>query len=108
MKEISKLVQSFDDRIVLSADKLYENFGKENGKEILSDCFSNIEWEQFEDNLTVTRPDPLIAYIMSCHGNQNRFIVDKYHDFYSFVKKKTDKGLIVTKDAGTFVITNTI
>ena len=33
MKEISELVTKFDDRIVLSADSLYEKFGKENGKE---------------------------------------------------------------------------
>ncbi len=103
MKEIRKLVQSFDDRIALSLDNLYEKFGKENGKEILSKYFSDIEWKQFEDNLTVTRPEPLIAYIMSCHGNQNRFIVDKYHDFYSFVKKKSDKGFYITKDAGIFI-----
>lgn len=32
MKEVSELVQSFDDRIVLSAEKLYERFGRENGR----------------------------------------------------------------------------
>ncbi len=103
MKEISELVQSFDDRIVLSADKLYEKFGKENGKEILSCFFSDISWKQFEDSLCVTSPEPLIAYIMSCHGNQNRFIVDKYHEFYSFVQKCVDTGFFITKDAGTFI-----
>ena len=30
MKEVSQLVQEFDEKIVLSADKLYEKFGKEN------------------------------------------------------------------------------
>ncbi len=104
MKEIRELVQSYDDRIALSVDNLYEKFGKENGKEILSEYFSDIEWKQFEDNLTATRPEPLIAYIMSCHGNQNRFIVDKYHEFYNFVKKKTDSGFFITKDAGTFIV----
>ncbi len=106
MKEIRELVQSFDDRIALSVDNLYEKFGKENGREILSKYFSRIEWEQFEDNLTVTKPEPLIAYIMSCHGNQNRFIVDKYHEFYSFVKKRTDKGFVVNKDAGVLLAYN--
>ena len=36
MQEVSQLVQDFDSRIVLSADKLYERFGRENGRQILS------------------------------------------------------------------------
>lgn len=103
MQEISGLVQEFDDRIALSAEKLYARFGKENGGEMLSRCFADVRWEQYEDSLCVTKPEPLVAYIMSCHGNQNRFIVDKYHAFYTFVKRKTDKGFGVTKDAGVFV-----
>ena len=31
MREVSELVQKFDDRIVLAAKNLYERFGKENG-----------------------------------------------------------------------------
>ena len=31
MQEVSRLVQDFDERIVLSADRLYERFGRENG-----------------------------------------------------------------------------
>ncbi len=103
MMEISRLVQAFDDRIALSADKLYERFGKDNGRGLLASYFSVVDWDQFQDSLCVTRPEPLIAYIMSCHGNQNRFIVDRYHDFYAFVKKKTDKGFVITKDAGAFI-----
>ncbi len=32
MQEVSQLVQDFDERIVLSADRLYERFGRENGQ----------------------------------------------------------------------------
>lgn len=103
MQEVSRLVQEFDDRIVLSADVLFDKFGKENGAELLSGFFTDVRWAQFEDSLTVTKPEPLIAYILSCHGNQNRYIVDKYHDFYNFVKKKTDAGFRITKDAGAFI-----
>ena len=38
MKEINDLVQQFDDRIELSAERLYEQFGKENGEAILGIC----------------------------------------------------------------------
>ena len=105
MQEVSKLVREFDDRIILSADVLYDKFGKDNGGAQLSQYFSEVSWQQFEDSLTVTKPEPLIAYILSCHGNQNRYIVDKYHDFYNFVKKKTDRGFAITKDAGAFIAT---
>lgn len=103
MKEISALVKEFDDRIVLAAEDLYEKFGKENGAEKLEKCFDGVCWQQYEDGLYVTKAEPLIAYILSCHGNQNRYIVDKYHEFYDHVKRKTDRGLHITKDAGAFV-----
>lgn len=104
MKEISELVQEFDDRIVLSADRLYERFGKENGEELLQQEFDQIQWIPYEDHLNVTDADALIAYVLSCHGNQNRYIVDRYREFRAFVKKKTEKGFYITKDAGIFVV----
>ena len=104
MREISELVQEFDDRIVLSADRLYERFGKENGAELLQQEFKDVTWISYEDHLNVTDADALIAYVLSCHGNQNRYIVDRYRDFRAFVKKKTENGFYITKDAGVFVV----
>lgn len=106
MKEISQLVTDFDDRIVLSADKLYERFGKNNGKGLLQPYFSSVEWREYEDFLMVTEPEPLVSYVLSCHGNQNQFIIDHFKEFRSFVKKKTDKGFYITKDSGVFFIKN--
>lgn len=103
MKEISLLVQSFDNRIALSSDILYERFGSENGSELLRTYFSSIEWITYDDYLYVTEPEPLISYILSCHGNQNQYILDRYKEFLSFVKKKTDRGFHITKDAGIFL-----
>ena len=103
MKEISELVQEFDDRIVLSADRLYEVFGKENGAGLLKQYFMDIQWCQYEDALDVTSPESLIAYILSCHGNQNRYIVDRYKEFRTYVRKKTENGFHITKDAGIFI-----
>lgn len=104
MKEISQLVSDFDDRIVLSAQKLYDRFGKENGESILSKYFSSIQWLAYDDHLNVTEPEPLISYVLSCHGNQNQYITDRFKDFRNFVKKKTDKGFYITKDAGLFQV----
>ena len=103
MAEISQLVQSFDERIVLSADKLYERFGKENGEDILKPYFSEIIWKQYEDFLEIPEPEPLISYVLSCHGNQGQYILERYKEFRNYVKKKTIGGFHVSKDAGVFI-----
>ena len=92
-----------DDRIELSAGHLYERFGKENGKQILGKYFKNVKWNQYEDELFVPTAEPVVEYVLSCHGNQNRYIVDRYKEFVSYVKQKTDNGLYITKDAGIFI-----
>lgn len=102
MKEISELVQGFHEEIVLSSNHLYDRFGKENGENILKKYFSSVEWREYEDSLCVTEAEPLIAYVLSCHGNQNQYIVDEYGDFKSYVRKKTQRGFSITKEAGIF------
>lgn len=104
MREINELVSGFDSRIALSANKLYERFGKENGGEILGETFSDVTWETYEDALLVTDPEPLISYVLSCHGNQNQFILDRYNDFRNYVKKNmSEDGFHISKEAGVFL-----
>ena len=103
MKEISDLVQKFDNRIVLSAEKLYEQFGLENGEEILKPYFSQIECKRYIDAIELDRPEPLIEYILSCHGNQNQMLLDHYNEFRGFVEKNMTDGFHITKDAGLFI-----
>lgn len=103
MKEISKLVTEFDERITLSADKLYERFGLENGHTLLNPHFNEVEMVLYDDGLIVTDAEPLISYILSCHGNQNHYILDRYKEFRSYVEKKTLHGFSITKEAGTFI-----
>ncbi|MCD8155763.1 MAG: MerR family transcriptional regulator [Clostridiales bacterium] len=103
MKEISALVQEFDDRIVLAGEQLYEKFGRENGGEILSPFFSAVRWHAYEDSLLVRDADPLVSYVLSCHGNQNQYLLDRYREFRAFAARKTAGGFRVTKDAGIFL-----
>nr|WP_296050548.1 methyltransferase domain-containing protein [uncultured Blautia sp.] len=103
MQEVSQLVEDFDDRIVLSADKLYERFGRENGRKILEPFFPDAKWLSYEDFLLVQDAEPLISYVLSCHGNQNQYILDHYKEFRAFTTKKTAKGFRITKDAGVFL-----
>lgn len=103
MKEISELVEEFDDRIVLAAEHLYDVFGKENGLELLKPYFYGAVWREYEDRLVVTSAQPLVDYVISCHGNQNQYIVDRYKEFYQFVERKVRKGFCITKEAGVFI-----
>lgn len=103
MREVGQLVKEFDDRIVLSAEKLYDRFGKENGKQILQSYFEKVEWLDYQDALYVTEAEPLISYVLSCHGNQSQYIVERYKEFQIFVKKKIENGLYISKDAGIFI-----
>lgn len=102
MKEISELVTRFDRHIVLSAEKLYDHFGLENGKAILKSCFSSVDCLLYEDSITLNRAEPLIEYILSCHGNQNQILLDRYKEFLAFTEKKTARGFHITKNAGLF------
>lgn len=102
MKEISRVVMEFDDRIVLAAENLYDRFGKENGTDILQRVFEQVEWRQYEDAIEIDDAEPLISYVLSCHGNQNQYIAHKYREFRAFMKNKTAGGFRITKDAGIF------
>ena len=103
MKEITDLVQAFDSRIVLATENLYERFGLENGGEMLNGVFGEVSMERYEDEIHINQPEPLLEYILSCHGNQNRILLDKYREFKNFVTEKTRYGFKITKDAGVFI-----
>ncbi len=103
MHEISDMMKRFDDRIMLAAKDLYEIFGKTNGEEILRGFFDSVKWEEYDDSLYVTDENDLAEYITSCHGNQNRYIVDNYKEFRNFIHNEVGKGFHVTKEAGIFI-----
>lgn len=103
MKEITELVQEFDDRIVLSAEKLYDKFGLENGRRLLNKVFSDVECRRYEDEIILDQAEPLVEYILSCHGNQNQILLERYKEFRMFAERKVRHGFHITKDAGVFI-----
>lgn len=105
MCEIDKLVKQFDGRIILSDNKLYERFGLQNGHSFLQEHFHEIEVREYEDYLEVNQAEPLIEYILSCHGNQNEYILSKYQEFRTFVENKLKQPFHITKEAGIFICT---
>lgn len=106
MKEVTELVQQFHSQIVLSSECLYERFGLENGAGILSSFFLDIQLLRYEDSIEISESEPLISYILSCHGNQNRLLLDRYKEFREFVASRTRGGFHITKDAGMFLCRN--
>lgn len=105
MEEITHLVQKFDSRIILAAENLYERFGLENGAEVLSQYFSEIQMYKYDDAIVIDKATPLIEYILSCHGNQNQYLLDKYQEFRQYVKKQVKNQYRITKEAGYFLCT---
>lgn len=103
MKEITDLVQAFDSRIMLAAENLYERFGLENGGDMLQGVFKEVSLVHYEDEIRLNQPEPLLEYILSCHGNQNQILLDKYKEFKAFVTERTRYGFEITKDAGVFI-----
>lgn len=104
MKEISQLVKEFDSRITLSEVNLYDVFGLENGEEQLAPYFHSVEKREFNDHLEVRDAGALMEYILSCHGNQQEYLSDRFGEFREFLERKMEKkGYIhITKQAGAF------
>lgn len=105
MQEITELVQEFDSRIELSDEKLYKKFGLENGREILKPYFNKIVMHPYHDYLLVDEAEPIVQYILSCHGNQNEYLNDRYEEFKNFIQDKIEKqgALKITKESGIFI-----
>ena len=104
MREISELAAGFDERISLSEVPLSDVFGLENGERILRKQFSQVELRRYRDELVVTQAQPMIDYILSCHGNQREYIRGRYDEFKEYIQKKLEKNhaFRITKDAGAF------
>lgn len=105
MKEITEIVKSYDPQIELSQNKLYDVFGLENGEETLKDYFSNVQLKEYDDALIVNQAQPLVDYIMSCHGNQSEVIGPRLNEFKQYIEKLiNEQGSIrITKQAGLFI-----
>lgn len=104
MKEIGELVHEFDPSIYLSKTNLSEQFGKENGEQLLKSYFKDIQCFEYNDTLVVTNASHLVDYVLSCHGNQNEKLLKRVNEFYYFIedKIKQNGNIQITKEACLF------
>ena len=107
MKEITELVQSFNSKVELSQNSLFDIFGIENGEMILKKYFKSVQFIPYKDSLIVDQAQPLVDYIMSCHGNQNEILGPKITKFKEYVESIISKNgnITITKQAGIFICT---
>lgn len=103
MKEITQLVQNYDKHIQLSDGNLYDKFGLDSGFSILDDIYSSVHIRLYEDEIIISDSEPLIDYILSCHGNQNQYLSKNYHDFKKYVCQTINENYHITKEAGIFI-----
>ncbi|MCY9665591.1 hypothetical protein M5X11_11555 [Paenibacillus alginolyticus] len=87
-------------------DHVIERFHLDNGKEILSPWFSEIECIQYEDHMLVDEIQPLINYITSTPMNArevlNGVTLDKFRKFIS-TKLELEGSIYITKESGFFL-----
>jgi len=87
----------------LMPTNLYELFGLDNGRKILSSFFNKITCHKYQDSIEISEATPIISYILSCHGNQNSILLDHYQEFKHYVEEKVHGGFHITKDVGCFI-----
>ena len=105
LAEITQLCQDYNPKISLSTECLQDKFGKENGSEILRKYFKGLNRFDFFGSLQISERQPLIDYILSCHGNQTEMLANNLEEFSSYIDKQLQlSGKIeVKKDACLFV-----
>jgi DNA-binding transcriptional MerR regulator/ubiquinone/menaquinone biosynthesis C-methylase UbiE len=108
MQEIELIVKEYNPNIYLRESRMYEKFDVENGKELLSNYFSNVTFYKYEDYLQIDDAEVLIEYIMSCPGNQNEILGKKIEKFRQYIEDRVkEKGwIMVTEDMGIFICKN--
>ena len=84
--ELFNIADDFDKRLVFDSDDIVRNFSLENGEKILSGHFDVTDRFIYENNVIITRPEPLLLYLASCfHSEQLELMVDRFEDFRKHV-----------------------
>lgn len=107
MKELKSIVDQFNSKkIELKSFSLTEGFQLENGFELLLNWFDDITINRYEDNLFVTKPEPIIDYLFSMPDNvKDVFSKDKLYKLYNYLQSEiqVNGGIHITKDTGYFL-----
>ncbi len=107
MREITELVQRFDPANPYEAFSLNSRFGLENAPEQLAPFFDNVELHLYENNLKVTEPEPLVAYVVSMMTLGAVIQGERLDEFRRFVYQEFATKGPVTIQTATGIFTGT-
>jgi SAM-dependent methyltransferase len=103
MSELHDLIQNYDPTTENLVDAL--KFTLEDGADLLSAAFNNVEVRHYDDSLIVTEVEPLVAYILSGWRGKNLNNDAAVAEFAAYVEREMKKtgAIHITKDVGMFV-----
>jgi ubiquinone/menaquinone biosynthesis C-methylase UbiE len=104
LAELPLLLEKFDPGLAGKQMQWEITFSLENGAAELHKFFRQVELRRYEDGLRVTKPEPLVDYLLS----SSRIGIDdaKKADFVGFVAEEISRNggaLSITKDSGMFI-----
>jgi ubiquinone/menaquinone biosynthesis C-methylase UbiE len=109
MKEISDWVLQFDLPVNINSTKLSENFGLQNGEEMLRKYFKSVILHPFDDNLIVDAVSPILDFMKSLSNPvefakfPKEFMAFEQH--LNTMLRKSGK-IIIQKQSGLFEANN--
>ncbi len=108
LMEVESLAKAFDPGLEV-LDPVMERFHLDNGKKIISGCFSEIQDVRFKDHMVVTDIEPLLSYMTSTPMNARAILTGKkLIEFKAFLSDRisSEMPLYITKDSGFFKAVN--
>ena len=100
MREIRELISTIDPHA--NQTSAASGFGLENGFDQLSQFFSRVTLDRYEDALVVTEVEPLVAYILST--KRSALVNKKPETLVRLIERqmKLKGNIFITKDGGMF------
>lgn len=93
LREIGDLVRRFDPGNPYAPGNLSHAFGLENGATLLAPYFSDISLRIYEENLAVTEPEPLVAYVASVTTLGAGLSGEQLQAFAEFVREEVEAAV---------------
>ena len=87
MKELEDLVKGYHSNVLFTKNKQLQNFGCENGAQLLSNYFTEISCEFYKDELIINDFDKILDYVYSIPGNILDIIENKRKDFETYMRR---------------------
>ncbi len=107
MREITELVQRFDAEHPYDVAALNGRFGLENGIEQLTPFFDNVKLHLYKNDLRVTEPEPLVAYVTSMMTLGAVLQGERLEEFRRFVQHEFETNGPMTIQSATGILEGT-